>query len=92
MVQLINLQPQQLADLIKEGIKAEIQQLKKDLLSKNANDEILTRDEVCELLSINASTLWSWQKQGKVKAFGITGSRRYYKRSQILENLTLLKK
>ena len=92
MVQLINLQPQQLADLIKEGIKAEIQQLKKDLLSKNANDEILTKDEVCRLLKIDPSTAWAWQKKGKLRAYGITGSRRYYKRSEVLESLILLKK
>ena len=55
-----------------------------------AQDELLTREETCDLLKINSSTLWHWTNKGKVKAYGI-GNRRYYKRNEILENLTPLK-
>ena len=91
-VQMIETTPQQLADLIKDGVKTELQTLKKELLHENANDEILTRDQVCKILSIDPSTLWHWQNIGKVIVYGISGSRRYYKRSEILQALTLLKK
>lgn len=91
-LQLINTTPQQLADLIKEGVKSELENLKKELLHENANDELLTREQAAKLLHINLSTLWHWQKKGKIKCYGISGSRRYYKRSEILSALKVLKK
>ncbi|CAM4182094.1 helix-turn-helix domain-containing protein [Zobellia nedashkovskayae] len=91
-IQFLQTSPEQLADLISNGVKTELQQLKEELLSKNANDEILTRDQTAELLKINLSTLWAWTNKGKVKAYGISGSRRYYKRSEILDALQELKR
>lgn len=91
-LQLINTTPQQLADLIKEGVRSELNILKKELLHENANDELLTREQAAELLHINLSTLWHWQRKGKIKCYGISGSRRYYKRSEILSALKVLKK
>lgn len=90
-VQFIQTTPQQLADLITEGVKIQLQELKKNLDSQQANDELLTREETCKFLSIDSSTLWAWTNKGKVKAYGI-GNRRYYKRSELLESLKLLKK
>ncbi len=91
-LQFIQTTPEQLADLIKEGVKSELEILKKELLHENANDELLTREQVAELLQINLSTLWHWCKKGKIKAYGISGSRRYFKRSEVMAALTLLKK
>lgn len=90
-VQFIQTTPQQLADLITEGVKIQLQELKKNFNSQQANDELLTREETCKFLSIDSSTLWAWTNKGRVKAYGI-GNRRYYKRSELLESLTLLKK
>ena len=47
-------------------------------------NELLTREEACKLLSINKTTLWKYTKTGKLQSFGI-GNRVMYKRSQILE-------
>ena len=91
-LQFIQTTPESLANLIKEGIKSELDILKKELLRENANDELLTREQTAELLHINLSTLWSWTKKGKVSAYGISGARRYYKRSEIIAALKLLKK
>lgn len=91
-LQFIQTTPQQLADLIKEGVKLELDILKKELLNENANDELLTREQAADLLHINLSTLWAWTNKGKVVAYGISGARRYYKRSEIMSALTLLKK
>jgi len=90
-LQFIQTTPEQLAELIQQGIKKELQVLKKELQHENANDEILTREQVCKILSIDSSTLWHWQKKNKIKAYGISGARRYYKRSEIMEALKLLK-
>ncbi len=51
---------------------------------QQAGDELLTRNQVCELLSFNKTTLWKHTKSGKLHSFGI-GNRVYYKRSQVLE-------
>ena len=48
--------------------------------------EILSVKEVCELLGINRTTLWTWEKKGTVKSVGIEG-RKFFKRSDILELL-----
>ncbi|MCY2686770.1 helix-turn-helix domain-containing protein [Salinimicrobium sp. TH3] len=90
-IQFLQTTPEQLADLISEGVKNQLQELKKDLQRQEANDELLTREQACQFLQINSSTLWAWTNKGKVIAYGIS-NRRYYKRSELLECLTILKK
>jgi len=82
--------PEALVNLINENVKAQLIELKKELLHNEASDELLTRDETCKLLQINSSTLWAWTNKGKVTAYGIA-NRRYYKRSEIMEALQVLK-
>lgn len=53
-------------------------------------EQLLTREQTCEFLQIDSSTLWHWTNKGKVKAYGI-GNRRYYKRAELLESLQPLK-
>ena len=45
---------------------------------------LLTRDEVCRLLSFNKTSLWKHTKSGKLKSYGI-GNRVYYKKDEVLE-------
>ena len=90
-LQFIQTTPEQLVELISEGVKTQLQDLKKDLQKQEANDQLLTQAEACEFLKIERTTLWNWTNKGKVQAYGI-GNRRYYKRSELLECLTLLKK
>jgi excisionase family DNA binding protein len=47
-------------------------------------NEFIKRDEACELLSINLSSLWKHTKSGKLKSYGI-GNRVLYKRAEVLE-------
>ena len=82
---------EQLQQLIGTSVKNGILELQKELNSKNDDQELLTREETCKFLKIDSSTLWAWTNKGKVLAHGI-GARRYYKRSELLECLTLLKK
>ncbi len=63
----------------------------KKSIGKQPTDELMTRKETCEYLKIDSSTLWAWTNKGKVSCFGIA-NRRYYKKSELLECLTLLKK
>jgi hypothetical protein len=82
---------EQLEQLIGTSVKNGILELQKQLLDKDNSEELLTREETCNFLKIDSSTLWAWTNKGKVKAYGI-GARRYYKRTELMECLTLLKK
>lgn len=89
-VQFIQTTPEQLVELIRDGVKIQLKEFQKELISKSANEELLTRTQTCDLLQIDSSTLWHWTNKGKVKAYGIS-NRRYYKRSEILSSLIQLK-
>ena len=88
---LETLSVEQLQQLIGTSVKNGIQEFQKQLQTKDNSEELLSRDETCLFLKIDSSTLWAWTNNGKVKAYGI-GARRYYKRSELMECLTLLKK
>ena len=88
---LESLTVEQLQQLIGTSVKNGILELQKQLQEKDNSEELLTREETCQFLKVDSSTLWAWTNKGKVKAYGI-GARRYYKRSELLECLTLLKK
>lgn len=53
--------------------------------SQTEND-LITRDQACEILHINKTSLWKHTKSGRLKSFGI-GNRVLYKRSEILESV-----
>ncbi len=82
---------EQLQQLIGTSVRDGIQEFQKQLQTKDNSEELLSRDETCQFLKIDSSTLWAWTNQQKIKAYGI-GARRYYKRSELMECLTLLKK
>ena len=82
---------EQLQQLIGTSVRNGILELQKELQTKDNSEELMTREETCQFLKIDSSTLWAWTNNGKVKAYGI-GARRYYKKTEIMECLTILKK
>jgi hypothetical protein len=46
-------------------------------------NDFITREEVCRLLSFNLTSLWKHTKSGRLKSYGI-GNRILYKRSEVL--------
>ena len=72
---------QQLAEAITPLLHQKTNEL--DIIS-NSEKVLLTRIEVCELLSINKTSLWKHTKSGRLKSYGL-GNRVYYKRSEVLE-------
>jgi hypothetical protein len=44
--------------------------------------ELFTRLETLSYLRITGATLWRWEKQNKIKSYGISG-KRYFKKSEI---------
>lgn len=88
---LQNLTQEQLQELITSSVKKSLTELKDELHLLNDGNDLLTRDEACQFLKVDSSTLWAWNKQGRIKSYGI-GARRYYKKSELLESLIQLKK
>lgn len=89
-LQFINTTPTELVQLISENVKAQFLEFSKQFTPSDP-DVLLTRDETCKLLQIDSSTLWAWTNKGKLTAYGIA-NRRYYKKSEILASLQVLKK
>ncbi len=54
-------------------------------------NELMTREEVCKLLSFNKTSLWKHTKNGKLKSYGI-GNRVLYKRSEVIQAVKPLNK
>jgi hypothetical protein len=80
-----------LVNLISKDVERKLETFIKNLSNDQAKEELLTRTQTCQFLQINSSTLWAWTNKGRVKAYGIS-NRRYYKRSELLQCLTELKK
>lgn len=84
-----NLDVQQLKEIINTTVKNQLNDVF-EALKREKNETLLTREETYRLLKIDSTTLWYWTRDGKLKCYAI-GNRRYYKKSEVLECLTLLK-
>lgn len=85
-IQFIGTSPKELIEELKDSLIPELkEQLSKDFQPKEPTC-YLTRNEVCEMLSIDLSTLHRWRKEGKLIAYGL-GNRIYFKRNEIDEFL-----
>ncbi|SIQ99788.1 DNA binding domain-containing protein, excisionase family [Chryseobacterium sp. RU37D] len=83
-IQFIGTTPSDLIQEIKKEIIPELKaELSKEFQPKEPT-EYLTRQEVCEMLHIDLSSLHRWRKEGKLIAYGL-GNRVYFKRNEIDE-------
>lgn len=88
-VQLIGISAEQLQDAILQGVKSQIDDLKKQFKPKEP-ETYLSRKQVAEMLQVDYSTLHNWKHKGTLIPIGI-GGRVLYKRSDIEANLIELK-
>ncbi len=86
----LQITPEELKSDILEGVKKEIDLLKKEYQPKEPT-EYLTRNEVAEMLKVDLSTVHNWKKSGKLKAYS-KGTRVYFKRHEVEQSLIELKK
>ena len=84
ITQLHSLTPLELEEIFIRAFKKELEDLKQGFQPKHPV-EFLTRQQTADLLHIDLSTLWSWTKKGKLKAYSIS-SRVYYKRKEVEES------
>ena len=76
--------PEELRQIIKEVIKEELLEVRKQLEEKDS-EGLLSRKETCEFLKISLTTLWHWTNKGKIDSYGI-GNRVYYKKVDLLNS------
>ena len=88
---LQNVDQEQFTELIKNVFREQLKEFKKELDYKDTKEELLSREQVLELLQINSSTLWHWQNKGKIQVYKFA-NKCYYKRSELMNCLTPLKK
>jgi hypothetical protein len=89
-IQFIQITPDELKDAIINGVRKELEKLKKDFQPKDP-EQFLTRNEVADMLKINISTVHNWTKEGTLIRHQIAG-RVYYKRTEIEKSIVPLKK
>ncbi|GEN73038.1 helix-turn-helix domain-containing protein [Chryseobacterium lathyri] len=85
-IQFIGTTPDDLIREIKKEIIPELKEQLKEQFQPKEPTSYLTRNEVCELLHIDLSTLHRWRKDGTLIAYGL-GNRIYFKRNEIEELL-----
>lgn len=69
-----------------EALKPLLQSVSSEQQKENV---LLTREEVCKLLTINKTSLWKHTKSGRLKSYGI-GNRVFYKKNEVLDSITPL--
>jgi hypothetical protein len=84
-VQLIQVTPTELADIISENVKEQLKELFKDLHGSPKEDEheFLTRKETAALFKVSLVTVHDWSNSGILKPYKL-GNRTYYKYSELL--------
>lgn len=85
---VFQLSMEDLSLLIRDAVKTELQKINEviQLNSQKEAPELLTRDEVANILKVSFTTLYHWNKSGELSAQKI-GKRVYYQRSNIMDKL-----
>lgn len=89
-IQFIQITPEQLQNEILEGVKNQLNELKKNFEPKKPT-EFLTRQETADLLKVDISSVHNYTKRKILQSYGLQG-RVYYKRSEIEGAIVKLKK
>lgn len=89
-LQFIQITPEQLTDAIIQGVKTELEAIKKDFQPKQPA-EYITRQQVADWFHVDLVTVWTWCKKGKLKPYGL-GNRVLFNRAEVEAALVPLNK
>jgi len=81
-IQFVGTSPADLIKAIEESIIPKLTERLSAQFQPKKPTEYLTRNEVCELLKIDLSTLHRWRKEEKIPSYGF-GNRVYFKREEV---------
>jgi excisionase family DNA binding protein len=93
--QILNVTRQELVDIIKEGVKLELNRQRSignplNRFSISGEDtQYMTRDEVSKVLSVTVQTLNNWRREGVLNPLKI-GGRVLYKKEDVHNNSRLV--
>ena len=86
-IQLVQITPEEFSNLIKEGVKQEIEHLFQRQQEITSNEkEFLTRKETKEFFSISYVCLHDWVKKDIITPYK-AGTKTYFKRSELVDSL-----
>ena len=88
---LERLSTKQLTEIMTGVFRKELEDLIAGLNTQPQKDDLMSREQVLELLQINASTLWHWQNKKRIIVYKFA-NKCYYKRSEIMATITPLNK
>jgi excisionase family DNA binding protein len=74
---------EQLQSFINDAVKSGIEQTQP---TQSTTPKLLTRKQVCDLLSITPPTLHEWTRNGTISAYKV-GTRVRYKESEVIQTL-----
>jgi excisionase family DNA binding protein len=95
IIQILNVTRQELVDIIKEGVKLELNRQRSignplNRLSITGEDTVyLTRNEVSKVLNVTVQTLNNWRREGVLVPLKI-GGRVLYKKEDVYNNSRLV--
>lgn len=87
-IQLIQVTPDELVNLITKGVKTHLDELSArwGTIPQQTQKELLTRKETQALFQVSSVTIHEWQKNGILKVYKL-GNRSYFRYSELLETL-----
>ena len=86
-IQLLQISTEELTNLIKEGIKPELENLLKKCLSEfSKEDEYLSRQDTADFFKVSLPTIHDWTKKGILKPYKM-GNRTYYKKTELIAKI-----
>ncbi len=88
-LKFIQVTPNELANLISETVKSEIQELSKQLKGTQPtaeSKEFLNRKETAELFGVSLPTIHLWQNNGILKVYKMS-NRCFFRYSELLDTL-----
>ncbi len=83
-IQMLNITPDELANLINQGIKKELIELKLSLNPEDLQTPHLTRRETAKFFDVSLNCVNDWVRKGILKPYKV-GQRTYFSRSELLQ-------
>jgi excisionase family DNA binding protein len=85
-IQFISIAPKELAEIIANSVKEQLDNIKPIAELEPLKKEILTRKEVAELFQVTLVTIHEWIRNNILKPYKM-GNKTYFKYTEILETL-----
>ncbi len=84
-IQLFQVTPNELANLISESVKSQIQELVNASTKEQPKTEndLLSRKETATFFKVSLVSIHAWMKDGIIKPYKV-GNRTYFKKSELL--------